>query len=118
MSIPGPSLHRTAFNPKNEAAFEDFLTSFKSSQAENEILAQDALQDLNLDEDGTSDEYDFIDDVEDGTGRRSRRRDGENGHHPKIKYMNMLQKVADRELNQVTIDLDDLVEVFAPILCT
>ena len=73
------------------------------------------LQDLNLDEDGTSDEYDFMDDVADGNGRRSRRRDGETAHHPKIKYMNMLQKVADRQLSQVTIDLDDLAEVIASV---
>ena len=91
------------------AAFEDFLTSYKTSQADTEILAQDALQDLNLDEVDTSEEYDFMDDIADENRRTSRR--GEEDAYPKIKYMNMLQKVADRQLNQVTIELDDLAEV-------
>lgn len=82
------------------AAFEDFLRSYKSSAAETE----DALEDLRLDGDGTSDEYDMMDDVE-GAGTRSRRR---NAQKSKTKYMNMLQEVADRKSSQVLIELDDL----------
>ena len=82
------------------AAFEDFLRHFKSSSTETE----DALQDLHLDGDGTSDEYDFMDDVDDGADiSRSRSR-----QKSKTKYMNMLQDIADRTTSQVLIDLDDL----------
>lgn len=84
------------------AAFEDFLRNFKSSSTE----AEDALDDLHLDGDGTSDEYDFMDDAEDNGAARTRR-----NQKSKAKYMNMLQDVADRTISQVTIELDDLKEV-------
>jgi DNA replication licensing factor MCM7 len=55
--------------------------------------------------DGDSDEYDFMDDAEDGgNGARTRRR----GARSKAKYMNLLQDIADRTKSQVLIDLDDL----------
>ncbi|KAK3702382.1 DNA replication licensing factor MCM7 [Vermiconidia calcicola] len=88
---------------EQQAAFEDFLRNFKSSSTETE----DALQDLHLDGDGTSDEYDFMDDVEDGAdAARTRQRGG--APRSKAKYMNMLQDVAGRATSQVVIDLDDL----------
>jgi hypothetical protein len=88
------------------AAFEDFLTSFKSSASATEASAADALEGLNIDDDATSDEYDFMDDVEaqDGARNRQRRREGD----PKKKYMEILQKVADRKESEVCIELDDL----------
>ena len=85
------------------AAFEDFLQNYKSTTTE-----LDALEDLNLDGDGTSDEYDFMDDV---TGDKERQQRSGATREPKRKYMDMLQKVADRKLNQVTIELDDLENV-------
>ncbi|SMR57702.1 unnamed protein product [Zymoseptoria tritici ST99CH_3D1] len=81
------------------AAFKDFLQNFKSSSTETE----DALEDLRLDGDGTSDEYDFMDDAEYGNGETRRTKS-------KVKYMNVLQSVADRKSSQVLVDLDDLVE--------
>ncbi|KAF2480553.1 MCM2/3/5 family-domain-containing protein [Neohortaea acidophila] len=85
---------------EQQAAFEDFLRNFKSSSTETE----DALENLRLDADGTSDEYDFMDDVDDNAeAARSRRR-----AKPKAKYMDMLQGVADRTKSQILIDLDDL----------
>ena len=81
------------------AAFEDFLTSFKSSASATEASATDALQGLNIDEDRLSDEYDFMEDAVD-TNRKER--------DPKKKYMEMLQNVADRRLAEVCIELDDL----------
>ncbi|KAK4615400.1 DNA replication licensing factor mcm7 [Fulvia fulva] len=80
-------------------AFKDFLQNFKSSSTETE----DALGDLNLDGDGTSDKYDFMDDADDGARTRSRTKS-------KLKYMNILQDVADRKSSQVLVDLDDLNE--------
>lgn len=49
--------------------------------------------------------------LDDETGGKEARRP--NGQHkePKKKYMDMLQKVADRELDEVTIELDDLDNV-------
>jgi DNA replication licensing factor MCM7 len=61
------------------------------------------MQDLNIDDGDLSDEYDFMDDVEDGgTSRRRTERE------PKLKYMNILQGVANRTIPAITIELDDL----------
>ncbi|EME39226.1 hypothetical protein DOTSEDRAFT_91650 [Dothistroma septosporum NZE10] len=81
------------------AAFKDFLQKFKSSSSETE----DALEGLNLDGDGTSDEYDFMDDADEGARSRNRTKS-------KLKYMHMLQEVADRKSGQILVDLDDLNE--------
>lgn len=60
-----------------------------------------------MEEDGLSDEYDFMDDVEDGiSGHNTRRRPQDNS--PKLKYMKILQDVADRVKDQIVIELDDL----------
>ncbi|KAJ9668849.1 DNA replication licensing factor MCM7 [Coniosporium apollinis] len=86
---------------EQQAAFEDFLKSYKSTTTE----ATDRLGNLNIDEDGLSDEYDFMDESDDGdAGARSRRSD----RHPKAKYLKSLQDVADRVTSQVLIELDDL----------
>ena len=88
-------------------AFEDFLQNFKSSSSASESSATKALQDLNIDEDNLSDEYDFMDDVANGTCRRpAGQRD--KGMDPKKKYMAILQDVADRYVSEITIELDDL----------
>lgn len=80
---------------EQQKLFEDFLRNFKSSSTE----AEDALEDLNLNADDASDEYDFMDDA---NGVRTRR--------SKQKYMDILQDVADRKTNQVLISLDDIQE--------
>lgn len=80
-----------------QGAFEDFLRNFKSSSTETE----DALEDLNLNGDGDSDDYDFMDDA--GGAQHGRRK-------TKNKYMDMLQKVSERKLDQVLVSLDDLQE--------
>lgn len=90
------------------AAFEEFLSNYKSTQTDLDTAATDAFQDLNIDGDGTSDEYDFMDDV--AGGKEARRPLGQ-PPEARRKYMDILQKVADRQLNQVTIELDDLDNV-------
>lgn len=88
-------------------AFKDFLKHFKTFESASEAAATEAIEDLHIDGDGTSDEYDFMDDVDDEEGvQRSRRR-----REPKLKYMQMLQDVADRERNNILIELDDLATV-------
>ncbi|KAJ9388787.1 hypothetical protein DTO063F5_2435 [Paecilomyces variotii] len=92
--------------PAQLDAFKDFLKHFKTFESASESAATEAIEDLHIDGDTTSDEYDFMDDVEqDGAGRtgRNRRR-----REPKQKYMQMLQEVADRERNHILIELDDL----------
>ena len=84
-------------------AFVDFLKNFKSSSSASAASATSALQDLNIDDGNLSDEYDFMDDVE-GGGTSRRRTEGE----PKLKYMNLLQGVANRTTLEITIELDDL----------
>ena len=98
---------------KTTAAFEDFLLNYKSTQTDLDLAATDAFEDLNIDEDGTSDEYDFMDDVAGGKAARHAGRHKE----PKKKYMDMLQKVADRQIGEVTIELDDLDNVSEPSKC-
>lgn len=49
-----------------------------------------------------------MDDV--GNDKEPRRRDGQFAE-PKKKYMDLLQKVANRQANEVTIELDDLDNV-------
>lgn len=92
-----------------QEAFRDFLENFKSSQSKSEEAAADAIDDLNLDEDRTSDEYDFMDDVAEDNGSRLRR--AGRSRPSKRKYISMLQEVADRERSSVLIELDDLEEV-------
>lgn len=101
-----------------QEAFRDFLENFKSSQSTSEEAATDAIDDLNLDEDRTSDEYDFMDDVAEEEGVRRRRAAG--SKPSKRKYMSILQDVADREKTNVLIELDDLDEVrtVASTLCS
>jgi DNA replication licensing factor MCM7 len=84
-----------------KVAIEDFLKTFKSSSSQ----AADGLEDLNLG-DGDSDEYDFMDDVDGGNGQHPRAQ-----QHSKVKYMKLLQDVADRKTAQIVIEMDDLEEV-------
>ncbi|KAB8233328.1 DNA replication licensing factor MCM7 [Aspergillus alliaceus] len=88
-------------------AFKDFLTHFKTFESASVSAATEAIEDLHVDGDRTSDEYDFMDDVEDGNGAQregsSRRR-----REPKVKYMQILQEIADRERTNILIELDDL----------
>lgn len=89
-----------------QKAFRDFLENFKSF--EEETVAEE-LEDLQLNGDNTSDEYDFMDDAEEGRDRQRRRR--QRDQEPKRKYMKMLQQVADRKQNSILVELDDLEKV-------
>ncbi|KAL6250524.1 DNA replication licensing factor MCM7 [Rhinocladiella similis] len=81
-------------------AFESFLKKFETSKTSSDAAAE-AIDSLHLDGDHTSDEYDFMDDVTDDSNSRRR---------PKRKYLEMLQEVADRERQNILVDLDDLQE--------
>jgi DNA replication licensing factor MCM7 len=91
--------------------FKDFLKGFKTFQSSSEAAATEALEDLNIDEGRTSDEYDFMDDVDDeGANTRGARRRRE----PKLKYMQVLQDIANRDKSHILIELDDLATVSIP----
>lgn len=47
---------------------------------------------------------------DDGNGNGSVQRPEQYGN-PKKKYMHMLQRVADRQISEITIELDDLQNV-------
>lgn len=85
------------------------MSNYKSTQTDLELAATDAFQNLDIDGDGTSDEYDFMDDV---AGGKETRNPNAQYKEPKRKYMDMLQKVADRQMDEVTIELDDLDNVY------
>jgi len=92
-------------------AFKDFLKHFKSFESASEAAATEALEDLHIDGDRTSDEYDFMDDVQDEDGAERSGRTARRRREPKHKYMQMLQDVADRERTNILIELDDLETV-------
>ncbi|CBX90187.1 similar to DNA replication licensing factor mcm7 [Plenodomus lingam JN3] len=83
---------------EQEAAFVDFLKTFKSSSTE----AADQLENLNLNGDG-EDEYDMVDGEDDPApnGTQSRNKS-------KLKYMDMLQDIANRMRDEIQIDLNDI----------
>lgn len=83
-------------------AFQHFLEKFETSKTSSDAAAE-AIDGLHLDGDHTSDEYDFMDDADEDRAASRRR--------PKRKYMEMLQEVANRERQNIVIDLDDLKEV-------
>ncbi|KAI1166840.1 DNA replication licensing factor mcm7 [Nemania serpens] len=87
-----------------QAAFEDFLDKFKASP---EQTLTHAIGQINIDEDDLSDEYDFMD--EDDEVHEQRRRQKAASKQPKHKYAEMMQKLADRSIDEILIELDDLV---------
>lgn len=91
--------------PAQTLAFKEFLKGFKTFQSSSEAAATEALEGLNIDEDRSSDEYDFMDDADETNGGTTRRRE------PKLKYMQILQDIANREKSHVQIELDDLETV-------
>ncbi|RMJ14617.1 hypothetical protein BHE90_010333 [Fusarium euwallaceae] len=87
---------------KQQHAFQDFLTGYKTS-AEQTITT--ALGNITIGEDDLDDDFDPMDeDNQDG----NRGQDKESRRAPHYKYKDMLQQLADRVIDEATIDLDDL----------
>lgn len=84
--------------------FQEFLQTFKTSESTNESAATEAIDNLRLEEDDFSDE-ELMDDGNDGSNERRRRAE------PRLKYADLLQKIADREIDHIVIELDDLDSV-------
>lgn len=70
---------------------------------------------MNIDEDDFSDEYDMMDedDDEEIAAQNRRRNARKEARQPKQKYVELLQRIADRHEEEITIDLDDLAKVCA-----
>ncbi|KAI1779557.1 DNA replication licensing factor mcm7 [Hypoxylon cercidicola] len=88
-----------------QAAFESFLENFKTSPTQS---ITHAIGQINIDEDDLSDEYDFMD--EDDEAQERRRREKAASKLPKHKYADAMQKLADRTIDEVLIELDDLAQ--------
>ncbi|KAH8905107.1 DNA replication licensing factor mcm7 [Coniochaeta sp. PMI_546] len=86
-----------------QTAFENFLSEFKTSP---EKQLTEALSNIGIDDDDLSDEYDFMDDDDDAQSRRQREK--ARSRLPQYKYKDVLQKLADRQADEIVIDLDDL----------
>ena len=87
----------------NTEGFEEFLTQFKCSP---EQAITDGLGKINIDEDDLSDNDDLMNEDDGARARRRRERSV-----PQHKYKKLLQKLANREITDLVIDLDDLESV-------
>jgi DNA replication licensing factor MCM7 len=87
-----------------QAAFESFLQNHKTSPQET---ITHAIGNISIGEDDLDDDYDFMD--EDDQQAVSRRKAAQ--RQPRFKYKDMMQQLADRKLDEVLIELDDLVTV-------
>lgn len=83
---------------EQEGAFVDFLKTFKSSSTE----AADQLESLNLNGDA-DDEYDMVDGDDDPAPNATQSRS-----KSKLKYMGLLQDIANRVRDEIQIDLNDI----------
>lgn len=86
------------------------MVNFKTSPEQN---LTHAIGQINIDDDDLSDEYDFMD--QDDEAHERRRREKAAAKLPKHKYAEMLQKLADRSIDEVLIELDDLVTASASL---
>ena len=67
------------------------------------------LGNINIDDDDLSDEYDFADEDEQTSERRAQEKAAR--RQPQLKYSLMLKDLADRKINEICIDLEDLSSV-------
>lgn len=90
------------------ATFKTFLQDFKASPADS---ITHALGGMNIEEEDLDDEYDFMD--EDNEDEERRRQERANRKKPYHKYKNLMQQLANRDIDEVLIELDDIAQVCA-----
>ncbi|KAK8138510.1 DNA replication licensing factor MCM7 [Apiospora sp. TS-2023a] len=89
-----------------QAAFEDFLEKYKTSPQDT---ITHAIGQISIDEDDLSDEYDFMDEDDNAAAQHDRRRKkATQRQQPQHKYVELMQQLADRTIDEVLIDLDDV----------
>lgn len=91
-------------------AFKTFLQDFKASPAE---ALTHALGNIDIGGNDTDDEYDFMD--EDDEDENRRRQASVASKQPYHKYRDIMRQLADRKIDEVLIDLDDLQQVILPL---
>lgn len=91
------------------AGFENFLQEFKTSP---EQAITQGLGNIAIGDDDLSDDYDFMDEDDEAAQRRQQERARQKG--PRYKYKEMLRELADRKIDEVVIELDDLAAVICP----
>ncbi|CRK30025.1 hypothetical protein BN1708_015724, partial [Verticillium longisporum] len=84
------------------AAFESFLKDFKATP---EQTITHALGNVTINEDDFDEDDDVMEDDEVAEERRRRQKEART---PQPKYQIILQELADRKINEVMLDLDDL----------
>ncbi|ROW11011.1 hypothetical protein VMCG_00894 [Cytospora schulzeri] len=85
------------------SAFKTFLQDFKASPADS---LTHALGGMDIAEDALDDEYDFMDDDNDEEElHRQERADRKKPYH---KYKDLMQQLANRKIDEVLVDLDDV----------
>ncbi len=94
------------------AAFEDFLENFKTSPEQS---ITHAIGQISIDEDELSDDYDFMD--QDDEAHEQRRKERTAAKQPTHKYVDLMQKLSNRAVDEVLIELDDVAAVCTPDLC-
>jgi DNA replication licensing factor MCM7 len=82
------------------------LTEFKTTP---EQTIATALGNVTIDEDELSDDYDFMDDDDGAAEERQRQR--QQKRVPQYKYKEALRQLANRQIDTITVDLDDLQTV-------
>lgn len=90
-------------------AFEHFVQDFKTSPEQTII---EGLGDIAIDDDDLSD-YDPMDEDDEAAQRRQQEKTRQKG--PRHKYRELLQDLADRKINEVIIDLDELASFEADV---
>lgn len=80
------------------------MQDFKASPADT---ITHALGNINIGEDDLDDEYDFMDDDDQDEDRQG----NGNRKKPYHKYRDMMRQLADRKIEEVLVDLDDLTQV-------
>lgn len=64
---------------------------------------------MNIEEEELDDEYDFMD--EDDESEERRRQERANRKKPYHKYKDLMQQLANRNIDEVLIELDDIAQV-------
>lgn len=82
------------------------MQDFKASPADT---ITHALGNINIGEDDLDDEYDFMDD--DNEEEERRRQDNANRKKPYHKYKEMMRQLADRKIDEILVELDDITQV-------
>ncbi|CAD6504934.1 BgTH12-00433 [Blumeria graminis f. sp. triticale] len=90
---------------EHQKALEEFISSFKSAPTRS---LDHALNEMNIEDDFFSDDNNST--INDNEAPEEFQKERHFNIQPKLKYMDLLQKISDRFEDEITIDLDDLAQ--------